>query len=64
LFPHLAGLRVERVADAGEAVVIWACCRALQARCPSCGSVSSRVHGGYARVVADGAAGGRPVLIV
>jgi len=64
LFPHLAGLRVERVEDAGEAVVIWACCRALQARCPSCGSVSSRVHGGYARVVADGAAGGRPVLIV
>ena len=27
-------------------------------------AVSSRVHGGYARVVADGAAGGRPVLIV
>jgi transposase len=64
LFPHLAGLRVERVADAGEAVVIWARCRALQARCPSCGSVSSRVHGGYARMVADGAAGGRPVLII
>ena len=64
LFPHLAGLRVERVEDAGEAVVIWACCRAAQARCPACGAVSSRVHGGYARVVADGAAGGRPVLIV
>jgi hypothetical protein len=32
LFPHLAGLRVDRVADAGQAVVIWACCRALQAR--------------------------------
>src|SRR5690242_20882263 len=64
LFPHLAGLRVERVQDAGEAVLIWACCRALRARCPSCGSVSARVHGGYARVVADGAAGGRPVLIV
>jgi transposase len=64
LFPHLAGLRVERVADAGQAVVIWACCRAVQARCPSCGSVSSRVHGGYARVVADGAVGGRLVLIV
>jgi len=64
LFPHLAGLRVERVADTGEAVAIWACCRAAQARCPACGAVSSRVHGGYARVVADGAAGGRPVLIV
>ena len=63
LFPHLRGLRVERVEDTGDAVVIRACCRAAQARCPACGAVSSRVHGGYARVVADGAAGGRPVLI-
>src|SRR5690349_16615943 len=64
LFPHLAGLRVDRVADTGEAVVLWACCRAPQARCPACGAVSSQVHGGYGRGVADGAAGGRPVLIV
>ena len=64
LFPHLRGLRVERVEDTGDTVVIRACCRARQARCPLCGAVSSRVHGGYARVVADGAAGGRPVLIV
>ncbi len=64
LFPQLAGLRVERVEDVGDAVVIWACCRAPQARCPLCGPVSSRVHGGFARVVADGAAGGRPVLII
>jgi transposase len=63
LFPHLRGLRVEQVEDAGDAVVIRARCRAAQARCPACGTVSSRVHGGYARVVADGAAGGRPVLI-
>ena len=49
--------------DTGDAVVIRARCRAAQARCPLCGAVSSRVHGGYARVVADGAAGGRPVLI-
>src|SRR5205823_13972446 len=52
LFPHLAGLRVDRVADTGEAVVLRACCRAAQARCPACGAVSSRVHGGYGRVVA------------
>ena len=63
LFPHLRGLRVGQVEDTGDAVVIRACCRAPQARCPACGAVSSRVHGGYARVVADGAAGGRPVLI-
>jgi transposase len=63
LFPHLRGLRVERAEDTGDAVVIRARCREAQARCPACGTVSSRVHGGYARVVADGAAGGRPVLI-
>jgi hypothetical protein len=44
-------------------VVIRACCRAAQARCPAFGTVSWRVHGAYGRVVADGAAGGRPVLI-
>src|SRR5690348_3573884 len=63
LFPHLAGLRVHRVEDAGDAVVISASCRAASACCPRCGTPSSRVHGGYARMVADGAAGGRPVLI-
>jgi transposase len=64
LFPHLRGLRILRVEDTGEAVAIRACCRVACARCPSCGAVSSRIHGGYARVVADGAAGGRPVLII
>src|SRR5208283_2343695 len=63
LFPHLRGLRVGQVEDTGDAVVIRASCRAAQARCSLCGAVSSRVHAGYARVVADGAAGGRPVLI-
>ena len=63
LFPHLRGLRVDRVADTGDAVVMRAWCRAAQARCPLCGAVSSQVHAGYGRVVADGAAGGRPVLI-
>jgi transposase len=63
LFPHLRGLRVGQVEDTGDAVVIRASCRAAQARCPLCGAVSSRVHGGDGRVVADGAAGGRPVLI-
>jgi transposase len=64
LFPHLAGLRVHRVEDAGDAVMIVASCRAQAACCPRCGQESGRVHGGYARIVADGAAGGRPVLIV
>jgi transposase len=64
LFPHLAGLRVHRVEDAGVAVMIVASCRADSACCPRCGQASARVHGGYARTVADGAAGGRPVLII
>jgi transposase len=64
LFPHLRALRILRVEDTGQAVAIRACCRAACARCPSCGAVSAKIHGGYARVVADGAAGGRPVLII
>jgi transposase len=64
LFPHLAGLRVHRVEDAGAAVMIAASYRADSACCPRCGLESARVHGGYARTVADGAAGGRPVLII
>ncbi len=64
LFPHLSGLRVHRVEDTGEAAVIWASCRTASACCSRCGQESSRVHGGYSRVVTDGAAGGRPVLIV
>jgi transposase len=63
LFPHLAGLCVDRVEDTGTAVVIRASCQAASASCPRCGQESSRVHGGYSRVVADGAAGGRAVLI-
>lgn len=63
LFPHLAVLRVDRVEDTGDAVVISASCRAASACCPRCGQASWRVHDGYSRVVADGAAGGRPVLI-
>ena len=63
LFPHLAGLRVHRVEDTGDAVMIAASCQAGSARCPRCGQEPARVHAGYARTVADGAAGGRPVLI-
>jgi len=63
LFPHLAGLRLRRVEDTGDAVVISASSRAGEAGCPRCGALSSRVHGGYTRTVADGAAGGRPLLV-
>jgi transposase len=64
LFPHLAGLCVHRVEDVTDAVIIVASCRVEAACCPRCGQESARVHGRYSRMVADGAAGGRPVLIV
>jgi transposase len=64
LFPQLAGLEVHRVEDTGDAVVISASCIASPGCCPACGTVSARVHGGYSRTVADGAAGGRPVLVL
>jgi transposase len=64
LFPQLAGLRVRRIEDTGDAVVISASCTDCSGCCPACGSLSARVHGGYSRTVADGAASGRPVLII
>jgi transposase len=63
LFPHLSGLVVGRVDETGDAVVLFASVRSVAARCPKCGELSSRVHGRYQRLVADGAAGGRPLLI-
>jgi len=63
LFPHLSGLDVSRVADAGDAVVAFASVAGAQAPCPGCSRLSSRVHGRYQRLVADGAAGRRPLLI-
>jgi hypothetical protein len=64
LFPQLAALEVYRIEDTGDAVVISASCVPSSGCCPACGSPSARVHGGYSRTVADGAAGGRPVLII
>jgi transposase len=63
LFPHLSGLEVSRVDDTGDSVVAFASVRGVQARCPKCGEPSSWVHGRYQRLVADGPAGGRPLLI-
>src|SRR6266705_5346738 len=63
LFPHLSGLYVEQVHPAGAGVVMQARSRAAGAACPACGAWPSRVHSGYVRTVADGPAGGRPVVI-
>ena len=48
---------------AGGVVRIAACTRELTVACPDCGRGSARVHSRYDRMLADVAAGGRPVLI-
>jgi transposase len=63
LFPHLAGLQVDRVEDAGNAVLIAARSRAAEAACHQCGLSSTQVNSRYRRRLHDLAAGGRPVTI-
>jgi transposase len=63
LFPHLDGLQVERVEDAGNAVLITARSRAAEAACHRCGLSSAQVNSRYRRRLQDLAAGGRAVLI-
>jgi hypothetical protein len=40
LFPHLAGVVVERIERIGSTVWIWASPRAVEAACPGCSKVS------------------------
>ncbi len=63
LLPHLGGLGIDRVTSGPGGVVIEARCGAAGAACPGCGGLSSRLHSGYTRTVADGPLGGRPVCI-
>ena len=63
LFPHLDGLQVERVEDAGNAVLITARSRAAEAACHRCGLSSAQVNSRYRRRLQDLAAGGRAVMI-
>src|SRR3984957_2652232 len=60
LLPHLAGAVIDGVVAAAGLVLIVARSAADNAACPGCGGVSRRVHGRYARRLADGpGAGGR-----
>ncbi|MEU4674549.1 transposase family protein [Amycolatopsis sp. NPDC023774] len=63
LLPHLAGVQVEAVERAGQAVRITTRAVAASAACPGCRSVSDRVHGRYERRLLDTAAGGCEVVI-
>src|SRR4051812_20731083 len=51
--PHLAGLRVEQVAIADDAVQIDLHRTARTTRCPGCRRRSRRVHSSYTREIAD-----------
>jgi transposase len=61
--PHLAGLRVEQVAIADDAVHIDLHRTACTARCPGCRRRSRRVHSGYTREITDLPIAGRAVVL-
>lgn len=64
LLPHLSGVLVEQVSVESGALRIVACTRSEVALpCPGCGVRSRRRHSGYGRMLADGAVGGRMVVI-
>ncbi len=54
-----AEFNVEAVHDAAGAVVVVASGRALECRCPHCGTLSRRVHSRYPRMLADLPCAGR-----
>jgi len=62
-FPHLSGLVIEDMVDRGRYVLLTARTPDGPARCPGCGTTSSRPHGHYRRLLQDLPAGGRAVLI-
>ncbi|WP_043687257.1 ISL3 family transposase [Streptomyces xylophagus] len=62
-FHQVEGVEVENAVSEGELVTVRARTGAVQAACPACGTLSSRVHSRYVRRLADSAVGGRRVLI-
>jgi transposase len=64
VFPHLAGVSVERVEAEDGAVRVWAQSQGTAVACPDCGTVSSAVHSRYQRRLADLPVGGRPVALL
>jgi zinc-finger of transposase IS204/IS1001/IS1096/IS1165/Transposase len=63
LFPHLAGVLVERVFLAGRTVRIRVRASGSKAACPACGTVSRRVHSRYERRLSDLAVAGQEVIL-
>ena len=63
LFPHLAGVHVDRVVASDRSVRLEAATTGPCAACPVCKRSSTRVHSRYERCVADRGVGGRDVAI-
>jgi hypothetical protein len=53
LWPHLTGVQVEAVSAAGCTVRIGATTSPAPAACPTCGTMSGRVHSGYDQHLSD-----------
>jgi transposase len=64
LFPHLAGLVIERFEADDIEVRAHARLRAVGAVCPGCGIASASVHSRYERRIADAPVAGRAVMLV
>lgn len=64
LLPHLARVLVEQVSvESGVLRILARTHGEVALACPDCGARSRRRHSGYGRVLADGAVGGRMVVI-
>jgi transposase len=59
--PHLDGVEVNEVVEAGDGVVLRAAARSTEQSCPACSVASGRVHSRYQRRLADLPVAGRLV---
>ncbi|MFE3205841.1 ISL3 family transposase [Embleya sp. NPDC059237] len=64
LFPHFAGLVIERFERDDTEVRAHVRLRTPESLCPDCGEVSTSVHSRYERRIADAPVAGRPVVLV
>ncbi len=56
-----AELSVESMHQSADTIVVAACGRSADCRCPQCGSVSRRIHSRYHRIIADLPCAGRRI---
>ena len=64
LLPDLAGFSIEQITLTAGVITVLAHSRTMQARCPACASLSSRVHSRYERTLSDLPWSGHTVRLV